>query len=69
MKHEYRLGRWTVTFIKVRRGRFNKVFKIDKQKGAMVFLVTMRIGRFSLYIRRGWYPACKIKGRLNTFTK
>jgi hypothetical protein len=63
MKKEFRKGRWTITFIKVRRGYFQRSFKIDKQKGSMVFLISVCIGHVSLYIRRGWYPT----GRINTF--
>lgn len=75
MKYELRRGRWTITFIKVRKqnydwiveanrkGYFYRTFKIDKQKGSMVFLISICIGRISIYIRRGWYPVCILKSR------
>jgi len=58
MKKEFGKGRWSITFIKVRKGYFHKSFKTDKQK----------VGNISLYIRRGWYPYCKIKGHATTYT-
>jgi len=50
-----RFGRWAITFICVHRaGMFHRYFKIDKQKGKGVFLITLCINKYSLYIRRGW---------------
>ncbi len=62
--------KWSITFTKIFKRRWHaRSFKLDKQKGEWVFLITISFGRFFLYTRRGYYPAMKIKGRIKTWGK